>query len=163
MNEEYCVIYGGSDENPGPFVIAVSKDQEMINGFREEHYHFCKNGEIINDGQYENFMYDYEISYKLGHYITPAMLTEFTSYLTSIYNRIYQISDTYERELCHLLFNEADQLIVDDGFGLLAEHLADMVPIELSDEVDDSLYGSVLNIEKCLDQFMSTYKPSTIY
>ena len=41
MNNEYCVIYASTDSNP-MFIVAVSQDQNMISGFREEHYHFAK-------------------------------------------------------------------------------------------------------------------------
>lgn len=157
--EEYCIIYGGTDSNPGPFIVGVSKDQEMINGFREEHYHFCKGGEVVKDGKYNDFAFDYEISCKCGHYMTPKMITEFVEYLTAIYNQLSQISDVYERHLGYLLFNDNDQDIVDDGFGLLSEILGDIIPIELSEIVEDSMYGSILKIEKCLDNFMSLYEP----
>lgn len=158
--EEYCVIYGGTDTNPGPFIIGVSKDQEMINGFREEHYHFCKGGEIVSDSKYECFAADYEISYKCGHYMTPKMITEFIEYLTAVYNQLSQILDTYDRNLCYLLFDENDQNVIDDGFGLFEEILGDVIPIELSEIVEDSIYGSVLQIENCLNTFISTYEPT---
>ena len=72
MNE-YCIIYGKNNSNPGPFIVAVSKDQNMINGFREEHYHFCAGGEVAVDVFYDNLADDYEIEYKGGHYMTPLM------------------------------------------------------------------------------------------
>lgn len=156
---EYCIIYGGTDFNPGPFIIGVSNDQKMINGFREEHYHFCKGGKIVNDNRYYDLAADYEISYKGGHYMTPVMVTKFIDYLTAIYNQLSQVLDVYERNLEYLLFNENDQDIVDDGFGLLSEHLSDIIPIELSEIIEESIYGSVLNIEKCLDDFISIYEP----
>ena len=54
MEQEYCIIYGCNDNDPGPFVIGVTKDQDMINGFREEHYHFCRGGNVVIDSMYDN-------------------------------------------------------------------------------------------------------------
>ena len=82
MEQEYCVIYGYNESEPGPFIIGVTKDQSMIDGFREEHYHFCKGGEVLVDSFYDNLAPDYEIQYISGHYMTPAMITEFMRYLT---------------------------------------------------------------------------------
>ena len=167
MNE-YCIIYGKNSENPGPFIVAVSKDQNMINGFREEHYQFCTGGEIVVDGFYDNIADDYEIEYKGGHYMTPVMTTKFMEYLTSVYNQLFSISDTLERDLEHLIFTETEQRIVDEGFGLLLEHLQNMsytmniataYDFDTSDIIEDSVYGATLNIPECLDRFMSTFEP----
>lgn len=161
MVDQYCIIYGGSEYNPGPFVLAVSKDQNMINGFREEHYHICRGGEICEDSRYNTFSSDYEIEYYMGHYMTQKMVTEFCQYCTSIYNIVYAITDTLERELCYLKFDESDQDIIDDGFGLLNEQMINTAPIELCDLVEQGhVYGSVLDIEACLDKFLSTYEPT---
>ena len=157
MNNEYCIIYGSTDNNPGMFVIAVSRDQELINGFREEHYHFAKYGEVVNDGRYEDYCVDYEISYKAGHYLTPMMITEFLDYMTSIYNQLTMILDVYERNIECLKFNKNDEDVVFDGFGTFHQHLESIAPIEYSDIVDD--YGQILNVEICLDNFMSIYEP----
>ena len=85
MEQEYVIIYGRTDSDPSPFIVAVSKDQNMINGFREEHYQFCAGGEVVVDGFYDNLADDYEIEYKGGHYMTPLMTTKFMEYLTSVY------------------------------------------------------------------------------
>lgn len=159
MNEEYCIIYGSTDMHPGLFIVGVSKDQDLINGFREEHYHFAKYGEIVNDCDYDDYKFDYEISYKSGHYITPIMITAFCDYLTAIYNQMSAVLDVYERNIEYLKFNENDEEIVSDGLQLLHEHLEGIYPIELADVIDDSIYGSILNIELCLDNFMNNYEP----
>lgn len=164
MNE-YCIIYGTSDVDPGPFVLAVSKDQSMINGFREEHYHICRNGEICEDNRYETFSSDYEIQLYMGHFMTQKMITDFCQHCTSIYNCLWSISDTIERELEYFKFDDYEHDILNDGFGLLAEQLSDITPLELSNlsEQDGHVYGSVLNIESCLEKFLATYSPKAGY
>lgn len=166
--EEYMIIYGRTDSDPSPFVIAVSKDQNMINGFREEHYHFCADGEVVVDGFYNNLASDYEIEYKAGHYMTPAMTTKFMEYLTSVYNQLFSIADVIERDIDHLIFTEVEQEMVEDGFGLLMEHLQNMsytmnvatpYDFDASDIIEDSVYGATLNIPECLDRFMATFEP----
>lgn len=166
--EEYMIIYGRTDSDPGPFIIAVSKDQNMINGFREEHYHFCADGEVVVDGFYNNLASDYEIEYKSGHYLTPAMTTKFMEYLTSVYNQLFSIADVIERDIDHLIFTEVEQEMVEDGFGLLMEHLQNMsytmnvatpYDFDTSDIIEDSVYGATLNIPECLDRFMATFEP----
>ena len=166
--EEYMIIYGRTDSDPGPFIIAVSKDQNMINGFREEHYHFCADGEVVVDGFYNNLASDYEIEYKSGHYMTPAMTTKFMEYLTSVYNQLFSIADVIERDIDHLIFTEVEQEMVEDGFGLLMEHLQNMsytmniaTPYDFnaSDIIEDSVYGATLNIPECLNRFMATFEP----
>lgn len=168
MEQEYCIIYGSTDADPGPFILAVSKDQNLINGFREEHYQFCKDGEVVVDGFYDNLASDYEISYKSGHYMTPIMVTKFMEYLTSVYNQLFSIADVLERDLEHFIFTESEQEIIDDGFGLLMEHLQNMsytmnvatpYDFDASDIIEDSVYGATLNIPECLDRFMATFEP----
>ena len=168
MEQEYCIIYGSTDADPGPFILAVSKDQNLINGFREEHYQFCKAGEVVVDGFYDNLASDYEISYKSGHYMTPIMVTKFMEYLTSVYNQLFSIADVLERDLEHFIFTESEQEIIDDGFGLLMEHLQNMsytmnvatpYDFDASDIIEDSVYGATLNIPECLDRFMATFEP----
>lgn len=168
MEQEYCIIYGSTDADPGPFILAVSKDQNLINGFREEHYQFCKAGEVVVDGFYDNLASDYEISYKSGHYMTPIMVTKFMEYLTSVYNQLFSIADVLERDLEHFIFTESEQEIIDDGFGLLMEHLQNMsytmnvatpYDFDVSDIIEDSVYGATLNIPECLDRFMATFEP----
>lgn len=160
-NEEYCIIYGTTDNNPGPFVLAVSNDQEMINGFREEHYHICRGGEIVNDSRYDIFAGDYEIQEYMGHYMTQRMITDFCQYCTSIFNSLWSITDTIERELQYIKFNPDEQSVVDDGFGLLCEILSQSAPIETRDIMEQGhIYADVLYIEKCLEGFLATYQPS---
>lgn len=168
MEQEYCIIYGSTEADPGPFILAVSKDQNLINGFREEHYQFCKAGEVVVDGFYDNLASDYEISYKSGHYMTPIMVTKFMEYLTSVYNQLFSIADVLERDLEHFIFTESEQEIIDDGFGLLMEHLQNMsytmnvatpYDFDASDIIEDSVYGATLNIPECLDRFMATFEP----
>lgn len=168
MEQEYCIIYGRTDADPGPFIIAVSKDQNMINGFREEHYHFCAGGEVVVDGFYDNLASEYEIEYKSGHYMTPIMSTKFIEYLTSVYNQLFSIADTIERDIEHFIFTETEQNIIDEGFGLLMEHLQNMsytmnvatpYDFDASDVIEDSVYGATLNIPECLDRFMATFEP----
>lgn len=168
MEQEYVIIYGRTDSDPGPFIVAVSKDQNMINGFREEHYHFCVGGEVVVDGFYDNLASEYEIEYKGGHYLTPLMTTKFMEYLTSVYNQLFNIADTLERDLEHFIFTETEQNIIDDGFGLLMEHLQNMsytmniatpYDFDASDVIEDSIYGATLNVPECLDRFMSIFVP----
>lgn len=156
--EEYCIIYGKSDNNPGPFVFAVSKDQLMINNFREEHYHLCAGGEVLNDNQYENYCYDYEIIYHLGHYMTQQMVTDFRQYCTSIFNRVFAITDSLH-ELDYLIFSDVEQEIVDEGFGLFSETLYDLVPVENISPEDD-MYASILDLDICVERFLSQYQPN---
>lgn len=166
--DEYIIIYGRTDSDPSPFIIAVSKDQNMINGFREEHYHFCADGEVVVDGFYNNLASDYEIEYKSGHYMTPVMTTKFMEYLTSVYNQLFSIADNIERDIDHLIFTEVEQEMIDDGFGLLMEHLQNMsytmnvatpYDFDASDIIEDSVYGATLNIPECLDRFMARFEP----
>ena len=168
MEQEYVIIYGRTDSDPSPFIVAVSKDQNMINGFREEHYHFCAGGEVAVDVFYDNLADDYEIEYKGGHYMTPLMTTKFMEYLTSVYNQLFSIADTIERDIEHFIFTESEQNIIDEGFGLLMEHLQNMsytmnvaTPYDFnaSDVIEDSVYGATLNIPECLDRFMSSFEP----
>lgn len=158
MNDQYCLIYGSTDENPGLFIIGVSKNQNMINGFREEYYHICKYGEVVDDGQYDKYAGDYEVNCYLGHYMTPVMITDFVDYLTGIYNKFTYISDIYDINLPNLKFTPKNESIVSEAADLLSSHLSAMVPIELSEVIDDSIYGEVLNIENCLEEFLSTYE-----
>ena len=69
-----------------------------------------------------------------------------------------------------IAFRTASQLdereIVDDGFGLVKEHLENLVynmNINYSygsdDALADSIYAELLNIPVCLDRFLSTYQP----
>ena len=160
MNNEYCVIYACTDNNP-MFIVAVSQDQNMINGFREEHYHFAKYGEIVNDGKYGDYYEDYEIMYKAGHYITNVMLTEFIDYLVAIYNQFSRITDVYDRNIEYLKFDENDNDIAYDGFGLLNDHLEGTHPVDYSDVIED--FGQIFNVELCLDNFMNQYEPKPVY
>ena len=100
--------------------------------------------------------------------MTPMMTTKFMEYLTSIYNQLFSIADTLERDLEHLIFTETEQDIIDDGFGLLMEHLQNMsytmniatpYDFDASDIIEDSVYGATLNIPECLDRFMSSFEP----
>lgn len=167
MEQQYCVIYGCNDNDPGPFIIAVTKDQNMINGFREEHYHFCKGGEILTDGFYDNLTSDYEIQYIAGHYMTPKMITDFMSYLTSEYNQITMYADNLERDLEYILFdNDEEYAIVEEGIGFLRDHLFEVTAsFHMSDrygsddQILNSLYANVMNIPLCLEKFLSTYQP----
>lgn len=166
MEQEYCIIYGCNDNNPGPFIVAVTKDQNMINGFREEHYHFCRGGEVMVDSFYDNLASEYEIQYTGGHYLTPIMITKFIEYLTSVYNQFFMLFDNLESNVDNLIFNEVEQEIVDDGFSLLRDHLNDLVySVNMSnvygeaDIVEDSVYGSILNIPLCLERFLQTFQP----
>ena len=45
------------------FIMAVSKDQNMINGFREQHYQYCRGGEIVRDNKYYDYAGDFEINF----------------------------------------------------------------------------------------------------
>lgn len=158
--EEYCIIYGHTDSNPGPFILAVSKDQEMINGFREEHYHLCRGGEIIKDTRYDVFAGDYMVEEYMGHFMTQRMITDFCQYCTSVFNSIYAITDTLERDLSYLKFGPDEQHVVDDGFGLLCEILSAVAPIETKDMMEQGhIYADILYIDKCLERFLSTYQP----
>ena len=159
MNEEYCIIYASTDSNP-MFVVGVSKDQEMINGFREEHYHFAKYGEVVNDGRYGDFFPDYEIFYQAGHYMTSVMQTEFLDYLTAVYNQFSMLEDVIDRNIYYLNFTDNDESVIYDGFGLLQEHLEGIAPVDFSNVVDD--YGQILNIELCLENFMNIYEPKPL-
>ena len=167
MKQQYCVIYGYNDNDPGPFIIGVTKNQDMINGFREEHYHFCRGGEILNDGMYEQLASDYEIEYSSGHYITPKMLTEFMEYLTAEFNQITMLTDALLRDSEYLIFNETEQDILTEGLDFLHETLYEAsygMHIDntygSNDSINDSIYASILDIPKCLDRFLSTYQPS---
>lgn len=166
MEQEYCVIYGYNDNDPGPFIIGVTKDQNMINGFREEHYHFCKGGEVLIDSFYDNLAPDYEIQYISGHYMTPAMITDFMRYLTAQCNQICMLLDTLERDTEYIRFNETEQDIVEEGFSFLREHVQDMAytmnmgnTYGSRNDIEDSVYASILNIPLCLENFLSTYRP----
>ena len=164
--EEYCIIYGCNDNDPGPFIIGVTKDQNMINGFREEHYHFCRGGEVVVDSFYNNLSSEYEIQYMAGHYLTPIMITKFMEYLTAQYNQLFMYFDNIERDLDNLRFSEAEYEILDDGFGLLREHLGELMytvnTLNIygeADIIEDSVYGAILNIPLCLEKFLSTFQP----
>ena len=160
--EEYCIIYGGTDKNPGPFIMAVSKDQNMINGCREQHYQYGRGGEIVRDNKYYDYAGDFEITCRNGHYMTPAMETEFMDYLTAIFNQLVQLCDVYETTIDEeFVINDYEREIMEDGFGLLSEHLSSaQYPLEIADIVEDSIYGETLNVLYCLDQFMSVYEPT---
>lgn len=167
MNQQYCVIYGYNDNDPGPFIIGVTKNQDMINGFREEHYHFCRGGEILTDNLYDQLSSDYEIMYTSGHYLTPKILTEFMEYLTAEFNQLTMLVDTINRDVEYLIFNETEQDIISDGLDFLHETLYEASyglhmdeKYGTSDPINDSIYASVLNIPECLDRFLSTYQPS---
>lgn len=158
--EEYCIIYGRTDNNPGPFILAVSNDQDMINGFREEHYHLCRGGEIVNDNRFDMFSGDYMVEEYMGHFMTQRMITDFCQYCTSVFNSLFAITDTLERDLDYLKFNEEEQNVVDDGFGLLCEILSNVAPIETRDLMEQGhIYADVLCIDKCLERFLATYQP----
>ena len=166
MEQEYCIIYGCNNVDPGPFIIGVTKDQNMINGFREEHYHFCKGGEIMVDSFYDNLASDYEIQYLAGHYLTPMMITKFMEYLTAQYNQLFMYFDNIERDLDNLRFSEYEYEILDDGFGLLREHLGELMytvnTLNIygeADVIEDSVYGAILNIPLCLERFLASYQP----
>lgn len=167
MNQQYCVIYGYNDNDPGPFIIGVTKNQDMINGFREEHYHFCRGGEILTDNLYEQLSFDYEITYSSGHYLTPKMLTEFMEYLTAEFNQLTMLADAINRDAEYLIFNETEQDIISDGLGFLHEILYEAsCGLHMDnkygsiDPLNDSIYASILDIPKCLDKFLSKYQPS---
>lgn len=167
MNQQYCVIYGYNDNDPGPFIIGVTKNQDMINGFREEHYHFCRGGEILTDNLYDQLSSDYEIMYTSGHYLTPKILTEFMEYLTAEFNQLTMLVDAINRDVEYLIFNETEQDIISDGLDFLHETLYEASyglhmdeKYGTSDPINDSIYASVLNIPECLDRFLSTYQPS---
>lgn len=160
--EEYCIIYGHSDNNPGPFVIAVSDNQEFINGFREEHYHLCKGGEIVKDNRRDVFS-DYEIQLHCGHYMTPKMVTDFCEYTTHLYNQLMGITDMIERDMNYFKFDDNDQEIIDEGFALLLEIVSDSAPVEYGCELDDIIDGcSVFDLPECLDVFLASYQPNGI-
>ena len=78
MNNQYCLIYGSTDENPGLFIIGVSKNQNMINGFREEHYHFCVHGEVVRGYDYDKLAPDFEISSRTAARDSPVLITSST-------------------------------------------------------------------------------------
>ena len=164
--EEYCIIYGCNNEDPGPFIIGVTKDQNMINGFREEHYHICRGGEVVVDSFYHNLAPDYEIQYLAGHYLTQVMITKFMEYLTSQYNQLFMYFDNIERDIDNLRFSEEEYEIIDDGFGLLREHLGELMytvgTLNIygeADVIEDSVYGAILNIPLCLERFLESYQP----
>lgn len=167
MEQTYCIIYGYNDNDPGPFIIGVTKDQNMINGFREEHYQFCKGGTVITDRCYDDLASDYEIRYSAGHYLTPKMITEFMQYLTTEYNQLTSIIDMLTRDTDYLKLNETEQDIITEGIGFLNETLYELSygfhmedRYGTNDEILDSIYASVLDIPVCLDRFLSTYQPN---
>ena len=163
--KEYCVIYGYNDNDPGPFIAAVTTNQDMINGFREEHYHFCIGGEVLVDSFYDNISSDYEILRFMGHYVTPIMMTDFTNYLVSVYNGIYKCIDSLENDIDNINFTDDEREIVDMGFGLVKEHLENLVyNMNIAgdysdDDLIDSIYAELLNIPECLNRFLATYQP----
>jgi len=163
--KEYCVIYGCNDNDPGPFIVAVTTNQDMINGFREEHYHFCIGGEVLVDSFYDNISSDYEILRFMGHYVTPIMMTDFTNYLVSVYNGIYKCIDSLENDIDNINFTDDEREIVDMGFGLVKEHLENLVynmnivGDYSDDDLVDSIYAELLNIPECLNRFLATYQP----
>lgn len=163
--KEYCVIYGYNDNDPGPFIVAVTTNQDMINGFREEHYHFCIGGEVLVDSFYDNISSDYEILRFMGHYVTPIMMTDFTNYLVSVYNGIYKCIDSLENDIDNINFTDDEREIVDMGFGLVKEHLENLVyNMNIAgdysdDDLVDSIYAELLNIPECLNRFLATYQP----
>lgn len=163
--KEYCVIYGYNDNDPGPFIVAVTTNQDMINGFREEHYHFCIGGEVLVDSFYDNISSDYEILRFMGHYVTPIMMTDFTNYLVSVYNGIYKCIDSLENDIDNINFTDDEREIVDMGFGLVKEHLENLVynmnivGDYSDDDLVDSIYAELLNIPECLNRFLATYQP----
>ena len=163
--KEYCVIYGYNDNDPGPFIVAVTTNQDMINGFREEHYHFCIGGEVLVDSFYDNISSDYEILRFMGHYVTPIMMTDFTNYLVSVYNGIYKCIDSLENDIDNINFTDDEREIVDMGFGLVKEHLENLVyNMNIAgdysdDDLIDSIYAELLNIPECLNRFLATYQP----
>lgn len=165
MEQEYCIIYGCNDVDPGPFVVGVTKDQDMINGFREEHYHFCKGGNVVIDSFYDNLSADYEIRYSGGHYLTPKMITDFMQYLTAEYNQLTMLIDALSRDVEYFKFNETEQDIISEGLGFLHETLYEtsygmhMENKYGSDDILDSIYASVLDVPECLNRFLSTYQP----
>ena len=138
----------------------------MINGFREEHYHICRGGEVLIDSFYKNLSADYEIQYIAGHYLTPVMITAFVDYLTTQYNTIFKCLEHIESDIDNLKFSDDERDVLDDGFGFLREHLQDIVytmnisyGYGSSDEITDSVYAGLLKIPLCLERFLATYQP----
>jgi hypothetical protein len=74
--------------------------------------------------------------------------------------------DNIERDLDNLRFSEVEYEILDDGFGLLREHLGELMytvnTLNIygeADIIEDSVYGAILNIPLCLEKFLSTFQP----
>ena len=98
--------------------------------------------------------------------MTPAMITDFMRYLTAQCNQICMLLDTLERDAEYLRFNEVEQDIVEEGFSFLREHVQDMaytmnMPNEYgsSNDIEDSVYASILNVPLCLERFLAMYRP----
>jgi hypothetical protein len=68
----------------------------------------------------------------------------------------------YEHNIVGLKLTEKNEEIATEAMDFLSSHLMNMVPMELSEVIDDSIYGKILNIENCLEDFLSTYEPKPL-
>lgn len=159
MIQEYCIIYTVTRYNPAPQVFAVSDNQEYINGFREQFGNKCSNGEIVCDCNYNKFA-DHQIYEFAGFYLTPMITTAFCDYCKTIFTRLTMISDMIGRDLEYLKFNENDQSVIDQGFGIFEEIIYDSAPVEYASDFDEIVNGcSLLDIAQCMIDFIEEYDP----
>lgn len=159
MVKEYCIIYTVTRDNPAPQVFGVSDNQEYINAFREQFGDKCHDGEIVCDCNYDKFA-DHHIYEFAGFYLTPMISTAFCGFCRDIFNRLTMVSDMIGRDLTYLKFNENDQSVVDQGFGVFEENLYDSAPVEYAGDFDEIVNGcSILDIPQCMIDFIESYDP----
>jgi hypothetical protein len=94
------------------------------------------------------------------------MITEFINYLNAIFNQACMVLDNIERDVEHLIFDEYENDIMNEGLDLLRDHLTGMsytmnieIPYSMN-VIDETVYGNTLNVPKCLDDFINTYEPT---
>ena len=158
---EYIKIYGSSKYRSEPFILGVSDDQYLINGFKEEWYYIIHDYEIVHDNNFSTYS-DYYILEFEGRFLTDKMLTSFYSYYSSKYDEIVNLVNVIEADLDIFKFNDEENDVLMNGFYPLLDLFSRIAPTELEDMRIDGCVRiksmEMFNVEKLIDTFLEQYE-----
>lgn len=158
---EYMIIYGSSPQRREPFILAVTNDQNYINGFKNDFYDYCHDYKIVNDNKFE--MYDdYHVREICNHYITEKMLTQFYEEYINIYDILINFLNT-DIDIFKWTDKEMDRLEL--GFEII-NTISYSGPIDIEDLRYNSemlISKDIVDIPKLLEEFIYEFEIDNQY
>lgn len=161
---EYIKIYGSSRYRSEPFILAVSDNQYLIDGFKQEWSDIIHDYKIVLDDNYDKYS-DYYILEFENRFITDKMLTDFYTYYMSEYDTIAIIMDVIQADLDIFIFDDEENDILMDGLDPLLNIFSQTAPTDLEEMRSEGrvLNHDIFNVSKLLEKFIMEYEISYDY